>query len=212
MAYTFHAQTVALLAAKSGRELDAQQCAKLFCYIDLLARWNKKMNLVGPFSREKIVTDLVSDSWHLADFLDSLETIASPVTLDLGAGAGLPGIPLRCFWQEGSYYLVEPRKKRSVFMRQALRDMGLAQTQVLDCGYQDIDVHLLPADIVLSRAFCPWKEFLGLSDGLVADTGRILVMASKPEPEEKVAAWELEAVWPYHARDEQYFFWSFLRA
>ncbi len=207
----FQAHDIAMLASRSGRKIDAEQAEKLFCYVELLARWNKKMNLVGPFSREKIVTDLVSDSWHLADFLDSLETIASPVTLDLGAGAGLPGIPLRCFWQEGSYYLVEPRKKRSVFMRQALRDMGLNQTQVLACGYQDIDASFLPADIVLSRAFCPWKEFLTISGGLVGMNGRAVVMASMPEPEEKVTGWELENVWPYNARGERYCFWSFLR-
>ncbi len=208
---TFQVQDLAALALQNGRKLDARQCAKLFCYVDLLARWNKKMNLVGPFSREKMVTDLVADSWHLADFLSTLDIVKAPVTFDLGAGAGLPGIPLRCFWPKGNYYLVEPRKKRSVFMRQALRDMGLVQTQVLNCGYQDIDASLLPADIVLSRAFCPWKEFLALSGGLAGAKGRVIVMASTAKPEEKVAGWELESTWPYKARGEMYFFWSFLR-
>lgn len=170
------------------------------------------MNLVGPFSWNRILTELIADSWHLADFLDELPLSENLRSFDLGAGAGLPGIPLRCFWTNGEYYLVEPREKRSVFMRHALRVLELPKTFVLQSGYEQISPHLLPADIILSRAFCPWKEFLEIAFSLLKKGGRAIVLASEIKPvgyDDFV--WQFETACSYRVRKKEQAFWSFVR-
>ncbi len=209
---SFTNQDVFELVEQNGKKLTPQECKRLFSYLDLLVQWNKKMNLVGPFSWERILTELIADSWHLADFLGGLFLPANPRSFDLGAGAGLPGIPLRLFWESGEYYLVEPREKRSVFMRRALRELELLRTTVLQSGYEQIPPHLLPADIVLSRAFCPWKEFLEIAFSLLKKGGRAIVLASEAKPvgyDDLV--WQFEAAYLYRVRKKEQAFWSFVR-
>ena len=208
----FTAQDVFELAEQNGKKLTLQESERLFFYLDLLVQWNKKMNLVGPLSWDRILTELIADSWYLADFLSELLLPENPRSFDLGAGAGLPGIPLRCFWASGEYYLVEPREKRSVFMRRALRALELSKTFVLQSGYEQIPLHLLPADIVLSRAFCPWKKFLEIAFSLLKKGGRAIVLASEIKPvgyDDFI--WQFETEYPYRVRKKDLAFWSFVR-
>ncbi len=209
---SFTAQDVFELAEQNGKKLTLQESERLFFYLDLLVQWNKKMNLVGPLSWDRILTELIADSWYLADFLSELLLPENPRSFDLGAGAGLPGIPLRCFWASGEYYLVEPREKRSVFMRRALRALELSKTFVLQSGYEQIPLHLLPADIVLSRAFCPWKKFLEIAFSLLKKGGRAIVLASEIKPvgyDDFI--WQFETEYPYRVRKKDLAFWSFVR-
>ena len=105
-----HAPDAAETAARSaalGRNLSAEEARLLAVYLDMLVRWNRRMNLVGPASGLEILETLIQDSWFLADLLTELAPQPGEI-LDLGAGAGLPGIPLRVFWKSGRYFLVEP--------------------------------------------------------------------------------------------------------
>ncbi len=124
------ASQVAAAAARLGRALTDEQAGLLAAYLGLLVKWNSRMNLVGPSAWPEILETLVQDSWHLADLLESLDPQPAE-TLDLGAGAGLPGIPLRVFWTSGDYWLVEPRQKRALFMEQAAAHMRLPRTRVV---------------------------------------------------------------------------------
>ncbi len=213
-------------AAKAGRSLvdnpaqDAgfkaavDQARVLAYYTTLLVKWNKSMNLVGPQGWEEVFHSLIIDSLHLGDFLVSLDLPKEPVTLDLGAGAGLPGIPLRAIWQKGDYYLVESRQKRSIFMRTALRMMKLPRTHVFQGRAEKIPQDVLPADIILSKAFMPWKELLEFVKPMLGPAGRIVILSNDPAP----SAQELEALGhvleksiEYKAGDKIHYFWS-LRA
>jgi len=149
---------VAEAAQELGRALDEAQAAALATYLGLLEKWNAKTNLVGPRTWRAMLAELVADSWHLADLLSGLDLPPDVVTLDFGAGAGIPGVPLRVFWQAGSYVLVEPRTKRVAFLRQCLAMMRLPRTEVFEGRAEALRRE---ADICLSRAFQPWREFLG---------------------------------------------------
>lgn len=92
---------LARLAAATGADVPQEALEPLGVYLEMLCQWNKAMNLVGPHSWQDMLTRLVADSFHLASFLDSLSVPAAPLTWDLGAGAGLPGIPLRMLWTKG---------------------------------------------------------------------------------------------------------------
>ena len=148
-------------------------------YVGMLMRWNRIMNLVGTRSWQDTVRTLVTDSFHLADFILTLPLPAEPVTWDLGAGAGLPGIPLRLAWQAGSYTMVELRQKRAMFLSQAVGTLRLPRTAVFAGDVADFfGRQTASADLVVSRAFMPWEALLALVAPHVRPGGLVVVMAS----------------------------------
>ncbi|BDV01356.1 ribosomal RNA small subunit methyltransferase G [Thermodesulfomicrobium sp. WS] len=157
-----------------GRQLTQQEAQGLARYLSLLSLWNTRMNLVGA-RHWRAMLELAQDSWHVADVLHRWDQ--SPrLTLDLGAGAGLPGIPLRLFWDQGTYVLVEPRHKRSVFLRQAVVELGLSRTKVAACRMEELPPELRHADLVLARAFLPPPELLAAARSVLRPGGTLLLM------------------------------------
>ncbi len=208
-------QAVAALARQLGRELTDEQASLLTVYLQLLTKWNAKMNLVGPRDWQTMLATLVLDSWYLGDFLSGLalglaleENIR---TLDLGAGAGLPGIPLRVFWDKGEYVLVEPRQKRAVFMQTAIRNMRLKGIRVAACRVEQLTRDDVPATLVVSRAFCPWRECLGLAASLVREQGYCLIMSRRSTPENIPPGWQLHRTSSYPVDHDKRWFWLFVR-
>lgn len=185
---------VAEQAKGLGRVLTPEEAQALADYLGLLVTWNRRMNLVGPGAWPQILETLVQDSWHVAALLCDLPDQPGK-TLDLGAGAGLPGIPLRVFWSSGEYYLVEPRQKRAIFMEQAVLALKLPRTHVCCERMESLPAKCRAADLIVSRAFLPWRELLVAVRGLLAPNGRVLVMASERD-EEAASGYILE-----HERD-----------
>jgi 16S rRNA (guanine527-N7)-methyltransferase len=204
----------------AGPVVDRARAELLAAYLGLLVKWNKAMNLVGHGHWRRIFDDLAADSLHLAAFLKELgvagaggtEVGAGPLTLDLGAGAGLPGIPLRIVWPAGIYRMVEMRAKRASFLRTALARLRLARTEVFEGRAEDALARAGSADLIVSRAFMPWERVLELVAGYVADRGRVLFLANEPAPGEQAVAgpWRLEAERPYAAAGRTRYFWSFM--
>uniref|UniRef100_A0A7C4EKG0 Ribosomal RNA small subunit methyltransferase G n=1 Tax=Fundidesulfovibrio putealis TaxID=270496 RepID=A0A7C4EKG0_9BACT len=153
-------EEVSRASSALGRELTAGQASALSVYLGLLETWNRKTNLVGPRRWPDMLSELVADSWHLADLLGGLALPEDCVTIDFGAGAGIPGVPLRVFWDAGRYVLVEPRAKRAAFLRQCAAMMRLKTTEVYEGRAEEVNEN---AQVCLSRAFQPWREFLETS-------------------------------------------------
>lgn len=172
------AARVAAASARLGRVLTDDQAGMLAVYLGLLVKWNSRMNLVGPATWTEILETLIQDSWHLADLLQTIKPQPAE-TLDLGAGAGLPGIPLRVFWTAGDYWLVEPRQKRALFMEQAAAHMRLPRTRVLCARMEALPQARRQAGLIVSRAFMPWKKLLAEVRGYLAPGGRVLVMSNE---------------------------------
>jgi 16S rRNA (guanine527-N7)-methyltransferase len=189
-------QTAVIRAAAAlGRELSARQAAVLTGYLELLCRWRRKINLVGPTDWPTILAMLVADSWHLADFLTgptvgaALPGPGTPLCLlDFGAGAGLPGIPLRAFYPGGEYVLLEARAKRAIFLGEAVDRLGLPGTFVAE-GRVEVTVPPILAArpgvfaVCLGRAFAPWPRFLDICRGLVPGPMAVVTMTGEaPDP------------------------------
>lgn len=175
---TLDAASVAAASARLGRVLTDDQAGMLAVYLGLLVKWNSRMNLVGPATWPEILETLIQDSWRLADLLQAIDPQPAE-TLDLGAGAGLPGIPLRIFWTAGDYWLVEPRQKRALFMEQAAAHMRLPRTRVLCARMEALPQARRQAGLIVSRAFMPWKKLLAEVRGYLAPGGRVLVMSNE---------------------------------
>ncbi|MBI5519420.1 MAG: 16S rRNA (guanine(527)-N(7))-methyltransferase RsmG [Desulfovibrio sp.] len=210
-------------ARRAGFSLAPEQAGALSQYLTLLLKWNKAMNLVGRADWPGVFRDLAADSLHLAEFLKGLALPPEPLTLDLGAGAGLPGIPLRVLWAEGDYVLVELREKRAIFLTQAVGALKLARTRVLH-GRAEEALAALPglkiaqerADLVLSRAFMPWPQLLPLAAGLLRpgseEGGRLVVLANEAPPVEQGrdmgAGFVLASSREYPSESRRRYFWE----
>lgn len=192
-----------------GFFLTADALAGLHTYIELLLKWNKVMNLVGPSDGKEIFQGLVLDSFYLKKFLCKVfKGDDSTVTLDLGAGAGLPGIPLRLIWQCGKYYLVESRMKRSVFMNQAVAALKIDNTFVLNCRFQDIDEGLFPVQQVVSRAFMPLHKLLPVAGQMLDEKGILTVLSSEEYSGQNLPGFDIMDIMEYTINSKKRYFWA----
>lgn len=198
--------------AKLNRVLTEDQAMGLSRYLHLLLKWNVRVNLVGSKNWQTLLADLVADSWHLADFLRGL-SLPSPVRcVDLGAGAGLPGIPLRLFWPDGEYHLVEIRQKRSAFLLQAVAALDLRQTFVRPQRAEEALPALAPVGLCLSRAFMPWPRLVELVHPWLAPQGRLVIMANEPPPRALPSPWFTAASMDYACTGKTRYFWALAEA
>lgn len=134
--------------------MDVQQ--KLLEYLALLQKWNKVHNLTAVRDPEEMVT------LHLLDSLSVMPYIQSGNLLDVGSGAGLPGIPLAICKPELQVTVLDSSHKKTSFMRQALAELGIPNLQVV-CSRVEAYVPEHPFDIVISRAFSDLAEFMQLT-------------------------------------------------
>lgn len=204
------AEDIRAAAQAEGFALGEARTRGLATYLGLLEKWNRATNLVGPRTWPEMFATLAVDSLHLAGFLARLPLPESPRSFDLGAGAGLPGIPLRLAWTAGDYHLVEVREKRVAFLRLALGSLNLPRTFVFAGRAGQAAAALGPADVVLSRAFLPWPELLPLARTLLVPGGRVVVLAGEDAPQDLPPGWALEARQDYKAAGKRRFFWSLI--
>lgn len=197
--------------ASLGFPLPSAAVHGLAVYLGQLMKWNRAMNLVGTRTWEETLDTLVVDSLHLADFLATCALPPAPVTWDLGAGAGLPGIPLRLLWHEGTYILVEAREKRALFMRTALAGINLAGTDVYHGRAEDFFSRAGKADLILSRAFMPWRDMLAFISEPLSPAGRVVFLTRTPAPEDLPEPWILQNSGTYAVNGKKRFFWCLTR-
>ncbi len=178
-------EEVAAGCRELGCPVPEEALEPLRVYVSLLLRWNRAMNLVGAKNaREALV--LCADSLYLAEFLKSLPLPAEPTTWDLGAGAGLPGIPLRMLWRAGDYTMVEIREKRVIFMQRALAELKLPRTFAVRARAEEFFAREAArgarADLIVSRAFMPPEKLPDFVAPGLAPDGLLCIAASGHAP------------------------------
>lgn len=169
--------------------MEAGQAAQLQRYVGLLQRWNRVYNLTAVRDPQQMWLLHIEDSLSVAPF------IQGQTCLDVGSGAGLPGIPLAIMQPERRFTLIDTSGKKVRFMRQAVLELGLTNVAVVQARVEDWRPDAC-FDAVISRAFASLHDFIALA-GQHACENAILYAMKGRYPATEVAAlpqgWQITA-------------------
>ena len=154
-----------------GLSVSEGQSAALAAFVELLLRWNAVYNLTGVRGADEIVDRHLVESFALRSLLHG-ERIA-----DVGSGGGLPGLPLAIAEPGRRFTLIESRAKRVRFLRHAVAELKLANTEVAHSRAEDLRVDR-PFDTVLARAVAPPAELLTICRPLTAPGSLLLLLTA----------------------------------
>lgn len=155
--------------AALGLELPDSGAERLLDYLALLHKWNRVYNLTAVREPARMLTH------HLLDCLAVLPYLRGGRVLDVGSGAGLPGIPLALARAEWSVTLLEANQKKSAFLAQAVSELGLGNASV-ECERVEQFSPAAPYDVVISRAFSDLPEFIRLAGRHCGSQGALVAM------------------------------------
>jgi 16S rRNA (guanine527-N7)-methyltransferase len=200
---------------RTGEEpafLSSAQLQGISTYIDLLLRWNARINLTGIRNEEEIVTRHFGESLFAARHLFPLSPVTSsgvkdfdldsasdqrpaPYDLveaqspkpeaslaDLGSGSGFPGIPIKLWAPNVALTLIESNHKKAAFLRELTRTLTLT-----DINIQNVRAETLPAaafDVVTLRAVERFINILPTAADLLAPSGRLALLIASPQLEQ----------------------------
>jgi 16S rRNA (guanine527-N7)-methyltransferase len=133
-------------------------------YLALLEKWNRVYNLTAIREPERMVTH------HLLDSLAILPHVRGPRVLDVGSGAGLPGIPLAIAAPELAVTLLDSSHKKAAFLQQAVAELQLANVTVVTARVESWPTDAR-YDTIVSRAFADLGEFVSAAARLLAPGG-----------------------------------------
>ena len=160
-----------------GIELPEPALHKLIDYLGLLSHWNRAFNLTAIRDSEEML------SKHLLDSLAVMPYIGEGLVLDVGSGAGLPGIPLAIAMPQNHFVLIDSNGKKTRFLTQVKITLGLDNVEVVNQrveAYSPIrDDHRIYFDAVVARAYASSTEILQNTAHLHKPETRILIMQGK---------------------------------
>jgi 16S rRNA (guanine527-N7)-methyltransferase len=163
------------LSADAPSELIESQ---LNSYLDLLVKWNRKINLTSEKTPSEILHRHIFDSLQYARVISPSDQI-----VDIGSGAGFPGIPLKIVYPHLVLTLVESQRKRCSFLEAVVSNLGLQDTRVINERSEKISP-VPRVDVVILRAVSDIKSCLDLGVGFLEKGGKVVL---KKGPEENMA-------------------------
>ena len=162
-----------------GLEFDASQLDRMVEYLRLMQKWNRHYNLTAITDIERMV------SHHLLDSLSILPVLKdSGRALDVGSGAGLPGIPLAIAMPHCDWTLLDSNAKKTRFIQQAIAHCGVGNAQVVHSRVQDYHAPDAP-DFIVSRAYASLADFCDSVAHLLDQSTRLVTMKTGLKPSER---------------------------
>lgn len=160
----------------SDLALGASLVDPLMAYLQELQRWNKAYNLTAVRDPGEMVTRHILDS--LAVLPAASEWLKGARVCDVGAGAGLPGIPWALACPDAHVTLIDSIGKKVRFMRHAIRTLGVGNAEAHQVRAESFEVECV-FDVVVCRAFASLHDFVEMTAHLAGDHGRWLAMKGK---------------------------------
>jgi 16S rRNA (guanine527-N7)-methyltransferase len=170
-------------ARNLGIELNERQLLQFDVYNNELLNWNAKTNLISENSSGEIITR------HFLDSLTAGQFIPKPNAriIDIGSGAGFPGIPLKIAQPALDIYLLEANRKKVSFLKHIIRLLNLSEVIVLHDRVENImkkDSLKEKFDILISRATFKLVELLPLGEFFLAPDGQLITLKGPKVDEE----------------------------
>jgi len=180
-----------LSAACAARGIEPALIPGVVRYLQLLERWNRVHNLTAVKGAEAMLDRHVLDSLSVRPWLHGRRV------LDVGSGAGLPGLILALADPDREYLLLDAAAKRVRFLRAAIAELGLEHVQAVQSRVEDLQPEPGFAT-VMSRAFAAPPEFVRLAGHCVAPGGVMLAMLGQANAADVAlpAGWKYRSVEP----------------
>ena len=169
-------------------ELSPRQTEQLLAFVNILQKWNRTYNLTAVRQPEQMLSQHLLDSLSIQPYLWGLRL------LDVGAGAGFPGIPLAISRPDMKVTLLDSNGKKTRFMQQAVLELALDNVEVIKSRLEEYRP-VRPFDTVTSRAFSSLAEFVRMGAPLCNRNGRLLAMKGK-NPEQELQGVDLSEFVP----------------
>ena len=173
-----------------GLALPAAAMDQLANYLRLLVKWNRVYNLTAIRDEARLV------SHHVLDSLAVVGHLPDGNIVDVGSGAGLPGIPIAISCPGRVVTLLDSNQKKTAFLKQAIAELGLVTARVVT---QRVETYrpVEPFNTVISRAFSDLADFLKLAGHLCAPDGVMIAMKGL-HPDEEMghlpSTWKVEKI------------------
>jgi 16S rRNA (guanine527-N7)-methyltransferase len=162
-----------------GLDISRASQIKMISYLELLQKWNRIYNLTAIRQPEQMV------SHHLLDSLAVLPYLSKGSWLDVGCGAGLPGLVLAMAQPDWQFTLLDSNSKKTSFVQQAVIDLHLPNVEIYCVRVEDWSPQA-KFDGIISRAFADLAEFVFATRHLLADNGCWVAMRGRQEQETKL--------------------------
>jgi 16S rRNA (guanine527-N7)-methyltransferase len=166
-------------AEQLGCTISDFQIEQFLLYLEELERWNKRINLTAITDSEQVIERHFLDS--LAGTKAIEETITPQCLLDIGSGAGFPGLPLKIASPNLLVTLVESSQKKASFLHYIIGKLHLRDAKVLNEKLEDLMAQPTRYDFVVARAFAKKAAVLAMALPLLSEGGRLILYRGKNE-------------------------------
>ncbi len=153
-------------------ELTDLQIDQISTYLELLLKWNAKMNLTAVREPEQIVQRHFGESLFAAGLIARSYARAKSL-VDVGSGAGFPGLPIKIAVPQLRVNLIESQQKKATFLREVIRELKLGNIEVSSCRAENFNGS---ADVVSMRAVEAFDEILPAASRLVGSGGTLMLL------------------------------------
>lgn len=161
----------------NGFRLGRERLQRIAIYLELLLQWNQKVNLTAVRDPDQMITRHFGESLFAArHLLPGEKSVLDAV--DVGSGAGFPGLPLKIWAPDLRLTLVESNQRKATFLREVIRALGLTDAQVLSKRAEEM---AMAFDLVTVRAVERFARIVPVAIGLLRPKGRIGLLISSSQ-------------------------------
>lgn len=172
----------------NGHAISSETEEKLFAYLELLRKWNRVYNLTAIRDIKESILLHIIDSLSIKAYLQGTHII------DIGTGAGLPGIPLALTTPDKKFTLLDSNSKKTRFLSQVMYELQIKNMEVVHARCEDFNP-TQKFDSILSRAFASIEVMLESTQHLLSEQGQFLAMKGVyPETEIKAISSPFEVI------------------
>jgi len=156
--------------------LTPRQVGQLLTYLELLLRWNRRINLTGIRVAEECVTRHFGESVYLARWVQLHGSL-----LDIGSGAGFPGLALKISFPQLAVTLLEPIAKKRAFLKEVARACGMESVEVRGERLEDFQVPASPFDAATARAVGRLERLVSRAARCLKQGGRLCLWLTREQ-------------------------------